>query len=399
MFGKYARFAVCLGIATAITACHQNEAPDPIGSAIHEDVPVALNTTRTLVVQLTGNAADVAAANVKYAGGNGSRSGNIVTFVNAASNGTVNVTGTGLINQSFPVDFGERSTIVVDVTIVKASTNIVAQATAEAGGNVDNDTNNQTTTGVTGKLNLDATGIVDYTKTPGTKRDYSLVVYTPAAAPVSSVESGKTYDLTPYAVDCQPEGAQFEDGKAAHIELTIPGVSEIGNDGIDFRHTETDEQAQGKNVKEGNIVEGYLPHFSPWGVIVTAQCTGITESSDVIATGALVAGANEVTYGEKCGFEVVSGVTKGTILETWLKLLYGATVTAVKKTTSINATGAGSYTISQKVFITSFKAGNKNFQVKTFGEPTCTVTYSGTDVPETKPTTPTVPTHSGGSND
>ena len=76
MFGKYARFAVCLGIATAITACHQNEAPDPIGSAIHEDVPVALNTTRTLVVQLTGNAADVAAANVKYAGCNGSPSGN-----------------------------------------------------------------------------------------------------------------------------------------------------------------------------------------------------------------------------------------------------------------------------------------------------------------------------------
>lgn len=397
MFGKYARFAVCLGIATAITACHQNEAPDPIGSAIHEDVPVALNTTRTLVVQLTGNAADVAAANVKYAGGNGSRSGNIVTFVNAASNGTVNVTGTGLINQSFPVDFGERSTIVVDVNIVKASINVVAQAAAEGGTNVGNDTNNQTTTGVTGKLNLATNGSVPDYSAVGTKRDYSLVVYTPAAAPVSSVESGKTYDLTPYAVDCQPEGAKFE--PAAHIELTVPGVSAIGNDGILFRHTQTAEDAKDKNVKEGDIVEGNLPHFSPWGIIVSAQCTGITESSDVIASGALVAGANEVTYGEKCGFEVVSGVKEGTVLWTWLKLLYGASVTKVNKTTSINATGAGSYNISQKVFISSFKAGNASFQVKTFGEPTCTVTYSGTDVPETKPTTPTVPTHSGGSND
>lgn len=397
MFGKYARIAVCLGIATAFTACHQNEAPDPIGSAIHEDVPVALNTTRTLVVKLTGNATDVAAANVKYAGGNGSRSGNIVTFANAASNGTVNVTGTGLINQSFAVDFGERSTIVVDVNIVKASINVVAQAAAEGGTNVDNDTNNQNTTGVTGKLNLGTNGSVPDYSNAGTKRDYSLVVYTPAAAPVSSVESGKTYDLTPYAVDCQPEGAKFE--PAAHIELTVPGVSEIGNDGIDFRHTGTNEQAKAKNVKEGNIVEGDLPHFSPWGIIVSAQCTGVTESSDVIASGALVAGANEVTYGEKCGFEVVSGVKEGTVLWTWLKLLYGATVTAVNKTTSINATGAGSYNISQKVFITSFKAGNASFQVKTFGEPTCTVTYSGTDVPETKPTTPTVPTHSGGSND
>lgn len=397
MFGKYARFAVCLGIATAITACHQNEAPDPIGSAIHEDVPVALNTTRTLVVKLTGNATDVAAANVKYAGGNGSRSGNIVTFANAASNGTVNVTGTGLINQSFAVDFGERSTIVVDVNIVKASINIVTQAAAETGTNVDNDTNNQTTTGVTGKLNLATNGSVPDYSAAGTKRDYSLVVYTPAAAPVSSVESGKTYNLTPYAVDCQPEGAKFV--PAAHIELTVPGVSAIGKNGILFRHAETNEDAQGTNVKDGDIVEGDLPHFSPWGIIVSAQCTGITESSDVIATGALVAGANEVTYGEKCGFEVVSGVTKGTVLETWLKLLYGATVTAVNKTTSINATGAGSYNISQKVFITSFKAGNVSFQVKTFGEPTCTVTYSGTDVPETKPTTPTVPTHSGGSND
>ena len=337
---------------------------NPIGGG-DNDVFIPIST-RTLVVKLTGNATDIAAANVKYAGGNGSRSGNVVTFVNAASNGTVNVTGSGLINQSFAVDFGERSTIVVDVNIVKASTNIVALAAAEAGINVDNDTNNQTTTGVTGKLNLATNGsIADYSAT-GTKRDYSLVVYTPAAAPVSSVESGKTYNLTPYAVDCQPEGANFV--PAAHIELTVPGVSEIGKNGILFRHAETNEDAQGTNVKEGDIVEGNLPHFSPWGIVVSAQCTGITESSEVIASGALVAGANEVTYGEKCGFEAGDDV-KG-ILTVWLKLLYGATVTKVTKTTSINATGAGSYTISQKTFTATFKAGNKTFQAKYYGQVT-----------------------------
>lgn len=392
MFGKYARFAVCLGIATAITACHQNEAPDPIGSAIHENVPVALNTTRTLVVKLTGNATDVAAANVKYAGGNGSRSGNIVTFANAASNGTVNVTGTGLINQSFAVDFGERSTIVVEVNAVKASTNIVSQTAAEGGTSVDNDTNNQGTTGVTGKLNLGTNGSVpDYTAA-GSKRDYSVVVYTPAAAPISTTKVGTPYNRAPYAVDCQPEGATFS--PAAHMELEIPGVSEIGNDGILFRYADTSEDAQNKQVT-GNTVKGDLPHFSAWNVIVTAQCTNIAESSEVIKTGALVAGANNVSFGEKYGFE---SDVKG-ILSVWLKLLYGTSATTVSKTTTINANSAGSYTISQKIFTITFRAGQKEFQVKTYGEVSCSVTYTGTDAPTADPVVPVVPTHSGGSND
>ena len=331
-----------------------------------DEKKVNLVTTRTLVIKLNGYGAS--AASVKYAGTTGTRSGNSVTFENAVDRGTVEVTGTGLISQSFAVEFGERSSLVIEVNAVKASTNIVSNTVAEGGSNVDNDSNNQTETGVTGTLNLGTNGSVpDYSGTDG-NTDYSVVVYTPAAAPVSTTEVGQPYTRAPYSVDCQPAGATFT--PAAHMEVEIPGVSEIGDEGILFQYSGTNENAQDKRVN-GNIVSGNLPHFSAWNVVVSAQCTGISESSDVIATGSLTNGANTITYDEKCGFQ--SDVTG--ILSVWLKLLYGASYTTVPKTASITATGTGSYTILQKVYTVSFRAGWKNFQVKTFGEPYCVVSY------------------------
>lgn len=387
MFGKYARFAVCLGVAMTIAACHQSEAPNPGGDGVHENVTVALNTTKTLVVKLTGD--DAAAASVKYAGKTGTRSGNDVIFENAASNGTVDVTGTDLIAQSFTIDFGERATIVVEVNAVKASTNIISQADAEGGSDVTNDTGNQDSSGVTSKLNLGTNGSVP-TYEGGMGSDYSLVVYTPAVAPINTTTQGQTYERVPYSVDCQPSGVSFE--PAAHMELTIPGISEVGEEGVKF--VNGTEEAGNTTVSEsGDVLAGDVPHYSAWNVLVSAVCTDVTESSEVVATGALTDGENYVTYKERAGFKSdVNG-----ILSVWLKLLYGATYIEVAKSTIINATGAGSYTISQKTITTSFRAGNKSFQVTTYGEPTCTVTYTGAVIPDTKPEP--VPTHNGGSND
>ena len=131
LFGKFASFAVCLSVATAFTACHQEDAPDPQEQVVHENVEVALNTTRTLVVSLTGNGAS--AASVKYAGKTGARTGNSVTFENAPVSGTIAVTGGTIIPQTVPINFGERTTLVIEVNAVLASTNIVPQATAEGG--------------------------------------------------------------------------------------------------------------------------------------------------------------------------------------------------------------------------------------------------------------------------
>ena len=332
-----------------------------------DEKKVNLVTTRTLVIKLNGYGAS--AASVKYAGTTGTRSGNSVTFENAVDRGTVEVTGTGLISQSFAVEFGERSSLVIEVNAVKASTNIISNAAAEGGSDVDNDTNNQVETGVAATLDLAFnSSVTDYSHTGG-NTDYSVVVYTPAVAPVATTEVGRSYTCAPYSVDCQPAGATFT--PAAHMEVEIPGVSEIGDEGIFFKYGTSGEYAQNKIVKDGDIVAGDLPHFSAWNVVVSAQCTGITENSEVIAAGSLANGANTITYNQKCGFQ--SNVTG--ILSVWLKLLYGASYTTVEKTASITATGTGSYTIAQKVYIITFKAGRKMFQVMTFGEPYCVVSY------------------------
>lgn len=391
MFGKYARIAVCLGIATAFTACHQNEAPDPIGSAIHEDVPVALNTTRTLVVKLTGDGAS--AARVNFAGKTlRPNANNIVTFEGAEKKGDLKVTGDGLIEQNIKdLDFGDRTSMVIEVNVVSSFSDIIiSQTDAENGTDVTNDNDNQKTTGgVKSKLNVGGTNPT-YT---GTKRDYSMVVYTPIATPITETAPDQSYVRSPYAVDCQPSGTQFSVENPAHIELEIPGLGEIGNsDDVAFRFGDTAENALTKAV-EGNFLKADVTHFSAWNVIISAKCTGITEGSQIVATGALNAGDNKVDYKEFAGFE---SDVRG-ILAVWLKLLYGSTKTEVNKSTTINAPSAGSYTISQKTYTISFRAGSKTFSVVTYGETTCTVNYTGNVTPDTKPVP--VPTHNGGSND
>jgi hypothetical protein len=336
-------------------------------------------------VKLTGNGASD--ANVKYAGQSGTRSSNTVTFENAASKGTIAVTGSGLVSQNVPINFGERSTIVIEIEVVKASTNIVPQTVAEAGTDVKNDEGNQDNTGVTTTLNLGTNSSnADYSGA-GTKRDYSLVVYTKAVAPIASAAVNQTYERSPYSVDCEPSGVVFN--PAAHIELNVPGLGEIGDAAIDLKNG--NENALNKKV-EGNVLKADVPHFSAWNLLVTAVCTSINEETETIAEGSLVSGANKVTYMQRTGFRT----DQTGILTTFLKLLFGSSYTQVPKTTVINASETGTYSISQSKVIMTFRAGLKTFQAEVYGEPICTVTYTGTVTPDTKPD---VPTHVGGSND
>lgn len=394
MFGKYARFAVCLGIATTIAACHQNEAPNPAG--VHEGVEVALNTTRTLVVKLTGEGAS--AARVNFAGKTlRPNAENIVTFQGAEKKGDLKVTGDGLIEQNIKdLDFGDRTSMVIEIDVVSSvSTNIIPQANAENGDDVTNDSGNQSRTGVTSKLNVGTGGTAP--AYAGTERDYSLVVYTPAAAPipVSETVPNHDYNLAPYAVDCQPSGTEFDPAHPAHIELTIPGLGEIGNhEDVAFRfdgeHAIKDPLSK---VVEGDVLKADVTHFSAWNVFINAKCTGISEDTEILKAGSLSAGDNKIDYTEFVGFE---SDVKG-ILYKWVKLLFGATKTGVNKSTTINAPSVGSFTISQKKFTISFLAGNKPFSVVAYGETTCTVNYTGDVTPDTKPVP--VPTHNGGSSD
>ena len=333
------------------------------------DTTFQLITSKTLVVNLAGNGAS--AATVKYAGQSGSRSGNTVTFENAAAAGTIAVSGSagsGIIAQRTDINFGNRSTIVIEMNAVLASTNIVPQATADAGGDVKNDNSNQSTTGVGANLNLGTNGsTADYSGVSGSK-NYSLTVLTQPVAPVENITQDATYAFAPYSVVCKPDGAMFS--PAARVDLTVDGVGAIGADGIQFRFENTPEEAI-KTVSVSDVISADVPHFSTWNVFVTATCTGITEGEEVMKRGALVNGDNTVTFDQKVGF---SSSEKG-IIGVWLKMAFGASLTKVPKTTTINATGAGSYEIYQKTYTLNFKAGNKTFQAMVYGEPFCHVKY------------------------
>ena len=330
---------------------------NPIGDD-DDDVFVPIST-RTLVVTLIGNGAST--ASVKYAGITGSRAGNNITFENAPATGALKVTGGTIIPQTVNINFGDRNTLVIEVNAVMASTNIVPQAAADAGADVTNDTYNQSSTGVSAKLNLGTNGST--ASYASADKNYSLTVYSPAATPEETLTPNATYTRAPYAVVCKPDGASFT--PAVRVDLTVDGIGEIGYDGIQFGYENTSEEALNKAVS-GNNVSGDLPHFSTWGVFVTATCTSITEGQEEIARGSLVSGENTVTYNQKYGF---SSEERG-IIAVWLKMVFGAPMTQVAKTTKFNSNSAGSYVITQKTFTATFKAGNKIFQAKYYGEVT-----------------------------
>lgn len=330
-----------------------------------EETAIPLVTSRTLVVTLTGNGAS--AASVSYAGITGTRSGNNVIFENAPVSGAISVTGASIIPQNVNINFGERSTLVIEVNTVLPSTNIAPQTQVEIGADVTNDTNNQASTGVSANLNLGTNGsVASYAS--GLK-DYSLTVFTPTAAPESTISPSVTYIRAPYSVVCKPDGTAFS--PAAHIELYIPSVTEIGLEGISFRHATSWEDAQNMNVKDGDVVAGDLPHFSTWNIGVVATCISATEERETIAMGSLVNGANNISFNQKCGFQ---SYERG-IIAVWLRQLFGSALTNVAKTTTINATSAGSYEIYQKKYTYTFKAGYKVFQATTYGEVFCNVKY------------------------
>jgi len=385
LFGKFASFACILGVAVAFTACHRGDSTDPAASEIHEDEVIELKTTNTLVVKLNGP--DLSGAKVTYNGKSGVQSGTAqFTWSNADKTGKIQVGGS-LISQTVDVNFGERTTLVVEIDAVKASTNPVAQSAVDAGADVENDDTNKNNSGASVKLNLNGS----VANTNGNSRPYMVTVYTPATGDPKEVKKGQPYPQVPYAVDCQPSGTTFT-YPGIHMDLTVEGAGEIGDAGIEFKHSEDGTPANNKTVVN-NTVSGDLPHFSAWNVVVLLNCIDIVDGEEQIAAGTLKEGDNTISYNEFFGYK---SDVKG-ILAKCLPGLFGASETTVQKTSVINAPSEGSYKIVQYYENCTFQAGSKVFVVKVWGDVEASVTYTGTQKPDSD--VPTVPTHVGGSND
>ena len=338
---------------------------------------VQLIQNNTLQVKFTSA---VSGATVTYAGQTATKSGNTYTFNNAAASGTVVVTLPAGYVAISPIDvtFGDRKIVVIELTPVQKSTNAVSQAAADANNDVTNDNKNQKDFSVKATLNLNGSNAT-YTSSDS----YRITVYVQPQEPVEEVKENTEYPVSAYSVDCDPDGTKFS-GDGAHLDLDIEGVGEVGLAGIDFRHV--DGTKANNLAVAGDVLSADLPHFSTWNVILNATCTAIETNKIILKTGNLTPGNQTVNFDQYFGFTNVDKLTG--ILSMWTRLIFGATAAKVPTSGTLNMERAGTYTIYQNVSIMTFKAGNKVFRVKVYGDISTEIVY--TEEP--------VATHVGGSN-
>jgi hypothetical protein len=164
-FFKSAAILACgFGLVMTATSCH-NEADTVVTETV--DVEAASQKVLMVVVNQPG-------ATVKYGAKTlTAAAGNIYTLEGAAAKGTLTVSLAGYLDQTIAVDFGSRSVVTLDVTLVSAP--VYTSAADAATADVSNTSTNQgESDGVVATL-----GTTTATVTSGdTSEGYSVVVFT-----------------------------------------------------------------------------------------------------------------------------------------------------------------------------------------------------------------------------
>jgi hypothetical protein len=381
LFKNFAFYASVALVAASFASCHRASDGQQDGSVTTK--VVELDVANTLVVKLSKS---VSGATVTYAGKTATTSaGATYTFANVAKKGNLVLGGT-LVKQTINVDFGNRHTLVLEVNAAVKSTETVAQATMDApGGEVNNDTDNQNTTTV--KANVKVNGKATYKNAD----PYTLTVYRPTLGKYTdpaSLKKNQKIAAVPFAIECEPSGATFAD-PGAHMTLTIPGIGEVGVNGVNFTHV--DGTAANNKAVSGNVLSADLPHFSPWQILCDLTISNISVNKVEIAHGAVNAGSNKVNYSENFGYNTSE---TNEFIKAALQYEFGAAVSTVGKVYEFTSSSTGTYSIKQEVYSLTIKAGEKTFNADVNGTVTAEITSSADVVPA-----PVPDVHNGGSND
>ena len=391
LFKNFAFYASVALVAASFASCHRASDGQQDGSVTTK--VVELDVANTLVVKLSKS---VSGATVTYAGKTATTSaGATYTFANVAKKGNLVLGGT-LVKQTINVDFGNRHTLVLEVNAAEKSTETVAQATMDAGGEVNNDTKNQDATTVKAKVKVN--GKATYKNAD----PYTLTVYRPTLGKYTdpaSLTKGEKIAAVPYAIECEPSGTVFS-GDGAFITLNIPGISEVTLSGVKFFYPMSNPIGEAKNpsIDGSDNLSGYLPHFSPWEVECDMIISNISVNKVQIASGAVNAGSNKVNYRENFGYKT-SETNK--FIKAALQYEFGAEDKddpdfKVDKVYEFTSSSTGTYSIKQEVYTFIIKAGAKTFTVDVNGKVTAEITTNADVVPVPVPV-PDV--HNGGSND
>lgn len=307
------------------------------------------------------------------------QTGTEVTFATSENSnsysGTLSVTATGYLPYNADVDFSENNTVkIVNVTMVKESTNTVAQAEAK-GNTVTNDAANQTAMGTSAQIEVPE----DVNISGNTVDPFSVTVLSPEADIVGADELEKGEEVSADVMEllCKPNGAQFDK------DLTL-SIALADGSGCEFTSDEAD-QVYWQNGR----LYAKAKHFSNVSASMVAQVVSVTESSvtrDISQQAK--AGANKFTYAHQTGF--TSTVTANGAKYLFLKNKLGAAGSVNREATfSIDKNGYVVIRLVQKVYDFTFKSGTATFTARAYGDIDAAIVETSTEP---------INIHSGGSN-
>ena len=308
------------------------------------------------------------------------------TFTTIEKSVVVNVEAEGYLSQDVKVAFGESGAANVAVTLVKKSTNEVAQDEAK-GSTVTNDAANQEATqDVASEVAIEVPADVTV---EGSTDPFSITATPVASAEEVTVEEEVSEEkpqevASPLvAVDCTPSGATF----SSPVKLTVSNADIVSDYAFNCVYVKDDGSVEEvvATTSDGKV-SADVNHFSTWTFNLIAQIvkkeSGKVKVSSVSTP--VVGGENTVSYKQKVGCE---SEAKG-LLGTWVINNFGSKSADVTRTTTITSTGDGnaSFEVWQETTTYTVKCGKTTISVKVYGKVSI----------ENIQTSITTPGHSGG---
>lgn len=338
-------FSLGLGMAMSLTACCHSD--DDNGTKV-----VVINPTspiNTLIVK-----ANVPAT---FTLSNGTtKTGTEVTF-NPTTDGTVTISADGRLSKTIKYSFKETEYEEYSV-VLEPKSKEVSQAAAEAGTeSVNNDGANKEETGIAAEFLLNGLKNIN----TAVKNPYSITVYTPATVEtdIEEVEKKEVEIEEPVvAIDCKPDGAQFE--SPIIVNLNVPGSKDLE---ITASYEGTDEEP--KMDRNGDNIALHITHFSTWEISLKATASKVSETErEFVFSGDASKGT--IDYNFDFGYE--SNINNA-FIHKYLNKVVNVKKSSIKMTKSFEKVkGTATLKLKQKVINYSFKSGNTTFTATDYGD-------------------------------
>lgn len=351
--GKYASLLV-FAAAFALCACHDHDDSEDMEVELsHEDTEYALTVNTNVEANITFNGTTYSAVTT-------------ATFEGVTEAGTVTIDAVddAYIDQTASIVLGANTSIALDVTLVKRSTEtITLEETTTEESSISNDETNQEESGVEATVTVDAgTTITNAEDLEDT--DLSTTVYVPAAAEADdNVEEGDTYQSDVLVVDCTPDGAEFD--QPVTIQVTI---ADAEGTSVNCVSTEGDHA---DNVQVGtNTLTAEVSHFSAWTFVLNASVTAIsTTTTTQSQTVSVNEGNNTLNYSKYTGFTPGADVQTDGLLYNFLKNQFGAPRQEAQGNFSIasSASGKVTYEVVQTIVTYTYVSGSRTFTANVYG--------------------------------